>query len=226
MARANGTDPNIPQDARAYFERHGAFPANRHDLGYVAFLMATVWNRFEAGQKGGPPCRFPRPSGRRQGSNTSSHCRGSNTSRRRRGSNTSSHCSKRVAEDVVGAQVLIGRGLATIDQMSRGGSTALANLWTHLPEPPWGIVERQARAFLAPYTPLIPPVLIASSVAYLKDLDAMGERLGHVRVTGASSGAAPPQPSRPAAPPHAQAAAAAPQNRRGRGRGADGAADG
>ena len=148
LARANGTDPNLRQDARAFFERHGSFPQNRRELGHLAFLMASIWNRLEL-------------------------------------------------EDVTGAQAIVGRGLAVIDQMARGGSTALANLWHHQPEPPWGVVDRPARAELAPYSALVPPILVAASVAYLRDLDAMGERLGHVRAAPTTR---PPQqdgPSRP-----------------------------
>ena len=132
LARANGTDPNLRQDARAFFERHGSFPQNRRELGHLAFLMTSIWNRLELGE-------------------------------------------------VTAAQAIVGRDLAVIDQMARGGSTALANLWHHQPEPPWGVVDRPARAELAPYSALVPPILVAASVAYLRDLDAMGERLGHVR---------------------------------------------
>ena len=55
---------------------------------------------------------------------------------------------------------------------------------------------------------LIPPGLVAASVAYLRDLDAMGERLGHVRPAPvASTSAAPSFASRAAPSPKEQSVA-------------------
>ena len=81
-------------------------------------------------------------------------------------------------EQYLAAQALVGRGMASVDQLSRGGAASLGFLWTHLPEPPWGVVERPAMYDMKPYSLLVPPALVAASVAYLKDLDAMAERLG------------------------------------------------
>lgn len=50
------------------------------------------------------------------------------------------------------AQALVGRGMAAVDQMARGGAPSLGFLWTHLPEPPWGVVERPACSEMAPYS--------------------------------------------------------------------------
>ena len=50
---------------------------------------------------------------------------------------------------------------------------------------------------MAPYSALVPPILVAASVAYLRDLDAMGERLGHVR---AAPPTRPPPQDGPARP--------------------------
>ena len=47
------------------------------------------------------------------------------------------------------------------------------------------MVDRPARAELAPYSALIPPGLVVASVAYLRDLDAMGERVGNVKAAPA-----------------------------------------
>ena len=157
LARASGTDPHMPQDARAYFERFGSFPSNNklHDFGYVAFLLASVWNHLELGE-------------------------------------------------ATAAQALTGRGMAAIDQMSRGGSASLGFLWTHLPDPPWGVVDRQPQASLTPYSPLVSPALVAASVAYLRDLDGMAERLG-TRPKEPKAKADPP----PTAKAEAKAASAA-----------------
>jgi len=57
------------------------------------------------------------------------------------------------------------------------------------------VVDRAARAELAPYSALVPPGLVAASVAYLRDLDAMGEGLGHVRPSPTT------KPSPPNGPP-------------------------
>jgi len=134
LARANGTSPQQRQDARAFFERHGSFAATsrNHDWGYVAFLLASVWNQLELGE-------------------------------------------------TEAAQALVGRGLAAVDQTARGSRASLGFLWTHLPESPWGVLDRPARAEQQPYSLLAPPALVASSVAYLKDLDAMQERLAPQR---------------------------------------------
>ena len=131
LARANGTDPSMRQDAVAFFERHGCFPrsSHAHDWAYVAFLLAHVWNKLELGE-------------------------------------------------TEAAQALVGRGLAAVDQTARGSRPSMGFLWTHLPEPPWGVVERPVRMEQTPYSALVSPALVAASVAYLKDMDAMEDRLG------------------------------------------------
>ena len=104
LARASWIDPLPPQDAKAYFERFGIFPANSQtrDFGHVVFLLAGIWNHLERGE-------------------------------------------------TAAAQGLAGRGLAAMDQVSRGGSASLG---------------------------LVAPALVAASVAYLRELDAMAERPG------------------------------------------------
>lgn len=59
LAKANGTNANLPQDARALFQRYGSFPSNgRHrDLGSVAFLLANVRNKLELGDTPGAALR-------------------------------------------------------------------------------------------------------------------------------------------------------------------------
>ena len=48
-------------------------------------------------------------------------------------------------------------------------------LMTHLPPPPWSQLMRTAdREELRPYTRLAPPAAVASVVAYLKDMSAVG----------------------------------------------------
>ena len=157
LARASGTDPLLPQDAKAYFERFGSFPANSRtrDFGYVAFLLAGVWNHLELGE-------------------------------------------------TAAAQALVGRGLAAVDQVSRGGSPSLGFLWTHQPDPPWGVLDRRLQPSLTPYSPLVPPILVAASVAYLKDLDAMAERLGvgpPPKRGGGGGGSGEQEEERPRRPP-------------------------
>ena len=101
--------------------------------------------------------------------------------------------------EVAAAQALVGRGMAAVDQVSKGGSASMGFLWTHLPEPPWGIIDRPSRAEQRPYSALAPPSLVAASVAYLKDMDAMAERLGRhpPRASGGGGGGKSEEPEKP-----------------------------
>ena len=129
MGRAMGTDPRQPQDAHGFFSRYASFK-DKHEFGYIAWLLGAIWNAHELGQ-------------------------------------------------VEEAHALTGVGLAMLDQaMLSGGNFRTGYLWTHLPEPPWGVLERpRSVAEIRPYSRLASPVWVASTVAYFKDLAAMDEHL-------------------------------------------------
>ena len=59
------------------------------------------------------------------------------------------------------------------------GRLDLGYQWTHLPEPPWGVLQRPAhQGGLRPYTCLAESTWVAAMVVYLKDLEAMEDRMG------------------------------------------------
>jgi len=77
------------------------------------------------------------------------------------------------------AHALLGLGLAAVEQWGLSGRLDLGYLWTHLPEPPWGVLQRPPQQIsLRPYSRLAEPSWVAAMVAYLKDLEAMEDRLG------------------------------------------------
>ena len=125
MARANGTDPKVGQDALAFFSRYGCY-RGKHEWAYVSWMIGAIWNALELQQH-------------------------------------------------ETAHALTGVALAALDQaMLSGGNFQCGYLWTHLPEPPWGVIDRVAvPGEIRPYSRLASPVWIASTVGYMKDLDAM-----------------------------------------------------
>ncbi len=55
MAKALGTHASQPQDALAYFGRHGRFgggaqAGQMRDAGQMAWILGAIWNRLELGQ--------------------------------------------------------------------------------------------------------------------------------------------------------------------------------
>lgn len=122
------------------------------------------------------------------------------------------------AGDPAGGQALVGIALAAVDQWGMSGRMDVGYLWTHLPEPPWAILERGAhRQSLRPFSRLAAPMWVAASVAYLRDMETLQDRLGprNRGSSGGSGAAADPARSAQAVPGRGR--------RRGRGRGAEGA---
>lgn len=103
LARANGTDPNLPPRMPPGLLRAARLPipanSRAHDLAYVAFLLAAIWNKQELGE--------------------------------------------------TASQALVGRGMAAVDQMARGGAPSLGFLWT----PRWHLTVS------LPHRPPSPPLL-------------------------------------------------------------------
>ena len=82
-------------------------------------------------------------------------------------------------ERVAAAQALVGTSLAAVDQWGRTGRLDVGYLWTHLPEPPWGLLQRPAaQSPLTPFSTLASPAWAAMAAAYLRDMEALEERLG------------------------------------------------
>ena len=77
------------------------------------------------------------------------------------------------------AHALTGIALAAVDQWMISGRLDFGYLWTHLEEPPWNVIERGARTSqVRPYSRLAPATWVATTVAYLRDMDALRERMG------------------------------------------------
>ena len=94
------------------------------------------------------------------------------------------------------AHALTGIALAAVDQWMISGRLDFGYLWTHLEEPPWNVIERGARTSqVRPYSRLAPATWVATTVAYLRDMDALRERMG---TQGAKAGAKAPPPADPA----------------------------
>ncbi len=145
MATSLGTDATQPQDAQAYFQRHGRFAKQNRDGAYMATVLGAIWNHLELGQTDA-------------------------------------------------AQALTATALAATDQWGITGDLEVGFLWTHLPEPPWALLQRGggASASSQPYTPLAPPRWVAATVAYLKDMDVLTQHLdGRRRGAGPRRGAKP-----------------------------------
>ena len=84
------------------------------------------------------------------------------------------------------AHALTGVGLAALDQWGISNSLDMGYLWTHLPDPAWSLMQRSGpQRGLRPYSQLASPRWVAATVAYLRDLDAMEERMhGQARPRG------------------------------------------
>ena len=150
LARANGGDPSLPQDAVSFFTRFGTFQDGR-DAAMLAWVLAHIWNHLELGE-------------------------------------------------TEAAHALTGIGLASVDQWSMTGRMDMGYLWTHLPEPPWNVVARRPDSQgLRLFSRLAEPAWVAASVAFLKDMDAMQERLGTVGRGRGRGGLPPPGAAAPAA---------------------------
>ena len=93
------------------------------------------------------------------------------------------------AGDMQAAQAQVGLALAAVDQWGMTGRMDIGYLWTHLPEPPWALLERSgARQSLRPFSRLAAPIWVAASVAYLRDRETLQDRMGGRQRGAAAAG--------------------------------------
>ena len=104
------------------------------------------------------------------------------------------------------AHALTGIALAAVDQWMISGRLDFGYLWTHLEEPPWNVIERGPRSsHVRPYSRLAPAAWVATTVAYLRDMDALRERMGPPPAKATTKATPPTDPPGPGAgdPPKA-----------------------